>query len=109
MIHSILFFQKFFGSIRELSNVSADSQREKMIECPLPDLEVGERGVIVRIAQKGSLAGMKKFADIGLVPGAELTLEAIAPFGGLIRIRVLETSMAIHCKDARNIMIRKLD
>ena len=50
--------------------------------------------------------GRKKFADIGLVPGTELLMEAHAPFGGLIRVKVMETSMALHRDDAASIVIK---
>ena len=49
----------------------------------------------------------KKFADIGLVPGAELRMEARAPFGGLLRVKVLGTSMALHRDDAAEIVLKK--
>ena len=49
--------------------------------------------------------GRKKFADVGLVAGSELLMEARAPLGGLLRVKVLETSMALHKADAANIVI----
>ena len=46
-------------------------------------------------------------ADVGLIPGTELLMEAHAPFGGLLRIRLLETSMALHRDDAACILIKE--
>ena len=34
-------------------------------------------------------------------------MEAHAPFGGLIRVKIMETSVAIHKDDAVNIMIKR--
>ena len=51
------------------------------------------------------MRGKKKFADVGITAGTELVLEAKAPFGGLLRVRVLETSMAFHTEDAKSILI----
>ena len=51
------------------------------------------------------MRGKKKFADVGITAGTELVLEAKAPFGGLLRVRVLETSMAFHSEDAKSILI----
>ena len=51
------------------------------------------------------LRGRKKFADVGLIPGAELLMEAHAPFGGLLRVRVMESSMALHRDDAAQIVM----
>ncbi len=76
-------------------------------ECSLAELPVGEVGVVV--SMKPSLRGRKKFADVGIVPGTRLQMEAHAPFGGLLRIKVMESSLSIHRDDAANIIIRKQD
>lgn len=74
-------------------------------ECTLADLPVGETAVVV--SMKPSLRGRKKFADVGIVPGTRLQMEAHAPFGGLLRIKVMESSLSIHRDDAANIVIRR--
>ena len=58
---------------------------------------------ILKIVPKSR--GEKKFADIGLVPGTELVLEERAPFGGLLRVKIMGTSIALHSSDARNIIL----
>ena len=86
---------------------------EKKCECTaensgmvaLADLPVGTTATIVKIIP--DTRGRKKFADVGLVPGSELLIEAHAPFGGLIRVKVMETSMALHRDDAASIMMKK--
>lgn len=74
-------------------------------EVSLADLPVGSTATIVKVMPK--TRGRKKFADVGLVPGSELLIESHAPFGGLIRVKVMETSMALHRDDASNIITRK--
>ena len=74
-------------------------------ELTLADLPVGASATIVKIIPNSR--GEKKFADVGLVPGAELVMQAHAPFGGLIRVKVMETSMALHASDAKNIVMKK--
>lgn len=74
-------------------------------EMTLADLPVGSTATIVRIMPE--MRGRKKFADVGLVVGSELLIEAHAPLGGLIRVKVLETSMALHKDDAANIVIEE--
>jgi len=74
-------------------------------ECTLAELPVGRSATIVGV--KPGLRGKKKFADVGLVPGATLQMEAHAPFGGLLRIRVMDSSLSIHRDDAANIVIRR--
>ena len=75
-------------------------------EMTLADLPVGSTATIVKIMPE--MRGRKKFADVGLVVGSELLIEAHAPLGGLIRVKVLETSMALHKDDAANIVIEEV-
>ena len=74
-------------------------------ECTLAELPVGKAGVVINM--KPSLRVRKKFADVGIVPGTRLEMEAHAPFGGLIRVKIMETSMALHNSDAANIVLKK--
>ena len=74
-------------------------------EMTLDQLPIGTRATIVKILP--DLREKKKFADVGLVAGAELVMEAHAPFGGLLRVKVLETSMALHRDDAAKIILKK--
>ena len=71
----------------------------------LADLPVGTTATIVKVMPK--IRGQKKFADVGLVVGSELLMEAHAPLGGLIRVKVMETSMALHKDDAVNFVIEQ--
>ena len=73
-------------------------------ETTLADLPVGEIGVVV--SMKPSLRGRKKFADVGIVPGTRLQMEAHAPFGGLLRIKVMDSSLSIHRDDAATIVVQ---
>ena len=73
----------------------------------LAELPVGTKATIIGISSKSR--GRKKFADVGIVPGTELLIEAHAPFGGLIRVKVMETSMALHKDDATCIMLEKTE
>lgn len=71
----------------------------------LADMPVGSSGKILKIIPHSR--GEKKFADIGLVPGIELAIQSRAPFGGLIRVKVMQTSITIHSLDAKNILLEK--
>ena len=73
-------------------------------EVTLADLPIGAKATIMGIS--GDFRGRKKFADVGIVPGTELLIEARAPFGGLIRVKVMETSMTLHCDDAASITLK---
>ena len=64
-------------------------------EMTLDELPVGATATIVKVLSEAR--GRKKFADVGLVPGQELLMEAHAPFGGLIRVKVMEkTGLHVH-------------
>lgn len=71
----------------------------------LADMPVGSSGKILKIIPHSR--GEKRFADIGLVPGTELAIQSRAPFGGLIRVKVMQTSITIHSLDAKNILLEK--
>ena len=74
-------------------------------EMTLAELPVGATATIVKIMPK--MRGRKKFSDIGLVAGTEILMEAHAPFGGLIRVKVMGSSMALHRDDAATIVMKK--
>ncbi len=71
----------------------------------LADVPVGMSATIARILPE--MRGRKKFADIGMVAGTELRMEAHAPFGGLLRVKVMETSMVLHRDDAARIVMKE--
>lgn len=78
-------------------------KNENPVALTLADLPIGASATIVKILPR--MRGKKKFADVGLVAGTELLMEAHAPFGGLIRVKVMESSMAIHRDDAAHIVL----
>ena len=81
--------------------MSGESKVRNLAEPP-----VGTKATIVKIMPQSR--GKKKFADIGIVPGTELLIEAHAPFGGLIRVRVMDTSMALHKDDVADIVAEEV-
>lgn len=91
------------GDLSKKASV-AECDKEKNRELTLAELPVGTTATIVKVLP--GTRGRKKFADVGLVAGTELLIEAHAPFGGLIRVKVMETSMALHRDDAANIVIQ---
>ncbi len=65
--------------------------------CLLRDLQVGCKAVLSRVLLQDG-ARLRYLADLGLVPGAELEVEARAPFEGPIIVRV---GGERHALDAR--------
>jgi Fe2+ transport system protein FeoA len=72
----------------------------------LNDLQDGQTGTIAYVST--SLKGMKKFADMGLVPGAVLTLEGRAPLGDLLRIRLLDSVISLRGSDGAFILLKNV-
>lgn len=69
----------------------------------LADLPVGQSARVAKLIP--DLRSIKKFADIGIIAGTEMAMEAHAPFGGLLRVKFMGTSMALHRDDAQNIIL----
>ena len=86
----------------KMSKIGLDNNN---IPIPLSELEIGASAVIDCTTEK--LAGIRKFADLGLVRGTLLTMEGHAPFGDLIRIRVMGSSLSLRKKEAKCIMVKK--
>ena len=82
-------------------------KEKDVAQTTLAELPVGTKATIVGISPRSR--GAKKFADVGIVPGTELLIEAHAPFGGLIRVKVLESSMALHRDDAKCIILKEVE
>ena len=72
----------------------------------LNDLQDGQSGIIAHVS--AALKGTKKFADMGLVPGAVITLEGRAPLGDLLRIRLLDSVISLRGSDAVYILLRNV-
>ena len=85
--------------------VVPDSHRQSGVgeKMTLAELPVGAAATIIEVVPNSR--GGRKFADVGLVAGTELLMEAHAPFGGLLRVKLLGTSMALHRNDAVNIIL----
>lgn len=71
---------------------------------PLTELPVGAQAVVVALQE--SMRSCKKFADAGMVPGTELTVQSHAPLGSLLRVKLLGSSLALHKQEGRHIMVR---
>ncbi len=73
----------------------------------LNELQPGKTAVVVRVDE--NLRGVKKFADLGLVPGTLIQFEGRAPFGDLLRIRVMGSSLSLRAGDAGHIWLKLME
>lgn len=91
---------------RKLSQIFAEMPAEAPVHdlIALNDLQEEQSGVIAYVSN--SLKGSKKFADMGLVPGARISLEGRAPLGDLLRIRLLDSVISLRGSDAAYILLK---
>ncbi|MPN26453.1 hypothetical protein SDC9_173878 [bioreactor metagenome] len=85
----------------KLSTVIDENDEELVALSKLP---VGQAAVVVKVDE--NLRGIKKFADLGLVPGTLLQLEGHAPFGDLLRVRIMGSSLSLRARDAAFIHVK---
>ena len=90
----------------KLSRIFAEMPAEAPVHdlIALNDLQEEQSGVIAYVSN--SLKGSKKFADMGLVPGARISLEGRAPLGDLLRIRLLDSVISLRGSDAAYILLK---
>ena len=73
----------------------------------LNDLEIGQSGVIDQVGGAGSLR--QHFLDMGLIPGAEVTLVKFAPMGDPMELRVRGYELTLRVDDARQIEVHQVE
>ena len=72
----------------------------------LNELKAGERAVVHSVGGEGALR--QHFLDMGVIPGAEITLVKFAPMGDPIEFRIHEYELTLRVDDARQITIEKM-
>ena len=70
----------------------------------LKELKTGESAVIETVGGEGALR--QHFLDMGVIPGAVVTLEKLAPMGDPMELRIHGYSLTLRLADADNITVR---
>jgi ferrous iron transport protein A len=73
---------------------------------PLSELAVGIRAMVVEV--KGGGKHQRRMLDMGLVPGAEVTVLRKAPMGDPVEYRVKGTAIALRRSDANTILVEEV-
>ncbi len=73
----------------------------------LNHLKIGQRAKLVRIGGKGELH--KRLVDMGMVPGAVLGVERVAPLGDPIDIKLRGYHLSLRKEEAALITVEALD
>lgn len=72
----------------------------------LKDLDIGKHAVITAVGGEGSLR--QHFLDMGVIPGAEVTVVKYAPFGDPIEIQVHGYELSLRKDDAEHIQVKEI-
>ena len=73
----------------------------------LSELEIEQTGIIEEVEGEGALR--QHFLDMGVIPGAEITLVKFAPMGDPAEFRIHGYELTLRLADAEKIKVRKTD
>ena len=73
---------------------------------PLGELPVGSRARVAEV--KGGGKHQRRMLDMGLVPGAEVTVIRTAPLGNPVEYRVKGTAIALRRSDADTVLVEEV-
>ena len=76
-----------------------------VLPVPLGELPVGSKAVVTEI--KGAGKQQRRMLDMGLVPGAEVTVIRTAALGDPVEYRVKGTAIAMRRSDANNVLVEE--
>ena len=77
-----------------------------VLPVPLGELPVGSRAMVTEV--KGGGKQQRRMLDMGLVPGAEVTVIRTAPLGDPVEYRVKGTAIAMRRTDADSILVEEI-
>ncbi len=73
----------------------------------LKELAIGKTGVVTAVGGEGALR--QHFLDMGVIPGAEVTLVKYAPMGDPMELRIHGYELTLRLADAQQIEVREID
>ena len=71
----------------------------------IKDLEIGKSAKITKVGGEGALR--QHFLDMGLIPGAQITMIKFAPMGDPVEIKIHGYELTLRLADAEKIEIDK--
>ena len=73
----------------------------------LSELKIGERARLAKIGGQGEIH--KRLVDMGMVPGATLAVERIAPFGDPLDVKVRGFHLSLRKSEAALLQVVSLE
>ena len=86
------------------SSPNGDSVSETM-RIPLGQLQIGSSAVVVGYSAD---AALRRFAEMGFVPGTRVTAMRTAPLGDPIEYAVMGSRVSIRRRDANLVIVREV-
>ena len=78
-----------------------------MVIKKLSELEPQEKARIVKVGGRRGIR--RRLLDMGVVAGAEVEVQRVAPLGDPVEIRVKGYSLALRLEEARNIQVELVE
>ena len=69
----------------------------------LSDLKPGQKGKVVKVGGSGAIH--RRILDMGVVPGAEIEVERVAPLGDPVEFKLLGYHLSLRREEARNVYV----
>ena len=76
-------------------------------EVNLGELKAGESCIVLTVGGQGALR--QHFLDMGIIPGAEITIVKFAPLGDPVEVRIHGYELSLRLDDAAKIAVTKID
>ncbi|MEM1588887.1 MAG: FeoA family protein [Candidatus Bathyarchaeia archaeon] len=93
-----------FRNKRKIQNLGAYGNGKE--PCALTDLAEGEVGVVVKAV--GGFGLVRRLAEMGLTPGAEVKLLKKGSFGGPVEVEVRGVALALGRGIASRVLVKPL-
>jgi Fe2+ transport system protein FeoA len=72
----------------------------------LKELKPGDKGRVAKITGGGFI--FRRILDMGIVKGAEVEVERVAPFGDPIEVKVKGYHLSLRKKETENILVEDI-
>jgi len=97
-------------SEQEINEVKSkmNSETTTVVEqFPLSDLKKDQKAIIVHVGGKGAVK--RRMMDMGVVPGSEISVVRVAPFGDPIEFSIKGYSLSLRKSEAKEILVEKVN
>lgn len=74
------------------------------MEKTLRDLNIGEKGLVVKILGNGAIKG--KMLAMGVLPGTEIIVNSVAPLGDPIDVSIRGYKLSFRKSEAEKVLIK---